>query len=85
MVEAKRAEVAGSVAELPLEDKKRALHLALVKLFGGPFPADGTVPNVIRVRLPWYPATYPFKVRSARAPYRASWAPVSVAPRTQLR
>lgn len=64
MVEAKRAVVAGNVAELPLEDKTRALGLALLKLLGGPFPPDGTAPNVIRVRLPWYPATYPFKVRS---------------------
>lgn len=74
MVEAKRAAVVGSVAELPLEDKKRALALALLKLFGGPLPPDGTAPNVIRMRLPWYPPTYPFKVRSVRAPYRASWA-----------
>lgn len=65
MVQARRSQMAATLAGLPLEDKQKALRAMLELLFRGGAPAEGAPGGAVHAHHAWYPPKVPFKVRAA--------------------
>eukprot|EP00241_Pyramimonas_parkeae_P005538 CAMPEP_0114269744 /NCGR_PEP_ID=MMETSP0058-20121206/26811_1 /TAXON_ID=36894 /ORGANISM="Pyramimonas parkeae, CCMP726" /LENGTH=378 /DNA_ID=CAMNT_0001388321 /DNA_START=206 /DNA_END=1343 /DNA_ORIENTATION=- len=66
MVQARRSQMAATLAGLPLEDKQKALRAMLELLFRGGAPAEGAAPGgAVHAHHAWYPPKVPFKAPEA--------------------